>query len=315
MKLLAQPQAWPELGRPRRASVSSFGISGTNAHVVLEQGPEPVVAGEPVAAGLPMVVSAKSEAALAARAGQIRGLLASQVVEPAVVASALATRVPPLPFRAAVSGVDRDELLAGFEALVSGGSAPNLVQGVASGAGKTVFVFPGQGSQWQGMALELVDSSPVFAGRLVDCERALAPFTDWSLLEVLRGVEGAPEFDRVDVVQPALWAVMVSLAALWRSVGIEPDAVVGHSQGEIAAAVVAGALSLEDAAKIVALRSKAIVKLAGTGGMVSVALPADEVRELVSQWDGAIDVAAHNGPVSTVVSGDPEALAELVARR
>ncbi|MFE0026413.1 SDR family NAD(P)-dependent oxidoreductase [Amycolatopsis sp. NPDC059021] len=314
VKLLTQAQEWPELGRPRRASVSSFGISGTNAHVVLEQGPEPVASGEPVAAGLPMVVSAKSEAALAARAERIRALLASQAVEPAAVASALATRVPHLPFRAAVSGADSDEVLAGFAALASGGSAANLVRGMASGAGKTVFVFPGQGAQWPGMALELFDSSPVFAGRLGECARALAPFTDWSLLDVLRGAEGAPDFDRVDVVQPALWAVMVSLAALWRSVGIEPDGVAGHSQGEIAAAVVAGALSLEDAAKIVALRSRAIVKLAGTGGMVSVALPADEVRELVAPWDGTIDIAAHNGPASTVVSGDPEALAELVAQ-
>nr|APD71871.1 type I polyketide synthase 6 [Streptomyces sp.] len=313
VELVTERRPWPEVARPRRAAVSSFGISGTNAHVVLEQGPEPVVPGEPVVAGLPLVVSAKSEAALAARAGQVRELLASEFVDPARVASALATRVPHLPFRATVSGAGRDELLAGLEALASGGSAANLVQGAVTGPGKTVFVFPGQGSQWQGMALELFDSSPVFAARLVECERALAPFTDWSLLDVLRGVEGAPGFDRVDVVQPALWAVMVSLAALWRSVGIEPDAVIGHSQGEIAAAAVSGALSLDDAAKVVALRSRAIVKLAGTGGMVSVALPADEVRELITRWDGAIDIAAHNGPRSVVVAGEVTALEELVA--
>ncbi|ROQ57386.1 acyl transferase domain-containing protein [Streptomyces sp. 840.1] len=313
VELVTEHGAWPEVARPRRAAVSSFGISGTNAHVVLEQGPEPVTAAEPAVPGLPLVVSAKSEAALAARAGQMRELLASQSADPARVASALATRVPHLPFRATVSGTGRDELLAGLDALASGGTAPNLVQGTATGAGKTVFVFPGQGSQWQGMALELFDSSPVFAARLAECERALAPFTDWSLLDVLRGVEDAPGFDRVDVVQPALWAVMVSLAALWRSVGIEPDAVIGHSQGEIAAAAVSGALSLDDAAKVVALRSRAIVKLAGTGGMVSVALPADEVRELITRWDGAIDIAAHNGPRSVVVAGEVTALQELVA--
>jgi acyl transferase domain-containing protein len=313
VKLLAQAQQWPERGRPRRASVSAFGISGTNAHVVLEQGPRLAVAGEPVMPGLPMLVSAKSEAALAARAEQIRGLLASQVVEPATVAAALATRVPHLPFRAAVAGVDRDEALVGLAALASGAFAANLAQGVAAGVGKTVFVFPGQGSQWLGMGLELFDAFPVFAERLVECERALAPFTGWSLLDVLRGGEGVPGFDRVDVVQPALWAVMVSLAALWRSVGVEPDAVVGHSQGEIAAAVVAGVLSLADAARVVALRSRAIVRLAGTGGMVSLALAVDEVRELIAGWGGVIEVAALNGPVSTVVSGDPGALAELVA--
>jgi acyl transferase domain-containing protein/aryl carrier-like protein len=313
VELVTERRAWPEVTRPRRSAVSSFGISGTNAHVVLEQGPEPVAAGEPAVAGLPLVVSAKSEAALAARAGQVRDLLASGTVDPARVASALATRVPHLPFRAAVASAGRDGLLAGLEALASGGSAPNLVRGAVTGAGRTVFVFPGQGSQWQGMALELLDSSPVFAARLVECERALAPFTDWSLLDVLRGAEGAPGFDRVDVVQPALWAVMVSLAALWRSVGVEPDAVIGHSQGEIAAAAVSGALSLDDAAKVVALRSRAIVKLAGTGGMVSVALPADEVRDLITRWDGAVDIAAHNGPRSVVVAGEVTALEELVA--
>ncbi|MEV5346971.1 SDR family NAD(P)-dependent oxidoreductase [Streptomyces achromogenes] len=313
VELATERRPWPEAARPRRAAVSSFGISGTNAHVILEQGPEPVAAVEPVVAGLPLVVSAKSEAALAARAGQVRELLASEIADPARVASALATRAPHLPFRATVSGAGRDELLAGLEALASGGSAANLVQGAVRGAGKTVFVFPGQGSQWQGMALELFDSSPVFAARLVECEWALAPFTDWSVLDVLRGVEGAPGLDRLDVVQPALWAVMVSLAALWRSVGIEPDAVIGHSQGEIAAAAVSGALSLGDAAKAVALRSRALVKLAGTGGMVSVALPADEVRELITRWDGAIDIAAHNGPRSVVVAGEVTALEEMVA--
>ncbi|WP_217145075.1 acyltransferase domain-containing protein, partial [Streptomyces sp. AC627_RSS907] len=139
-----------------------------------------------------------------------------------------------------------------------------------------VFVFPGQGSQWPGMAVELLESSPVFAARFEECERALAPFVDWSLSEMVRS--GA--YDRVDVVQPVLWAVMVSLAASWESAGVRPDAVVGHSQGEIAAAVVAGALSLEDGARVVALRSRAITALTGRGGMVSVPLPADEVRTL-----------------------------------
>ncbi|MEW2311544.1 SDR family NAD(P)-dependent oxidoreductase [Streptomyces sp. NPDC006864] len=313
VELVTERRAWPEVARPRRAAVSSFGISGTNAHVVLEQGPEPLAAGGPVPAGLPLVVSAKSEQALAARAGQVRDLLAPETADPALVAAALATRAPHLPFRAAITGAGRGELTAGLEALASGDSAPNLVRGRATGPGRTVLVFPGQGSQWPGMAQDLLDSSPVFAERLAECDRALAPYTDWSLLDVLRGTEGAPGFERVDVVQPALWAVMVALAGLWRSAGVRPDAVVGHSQGEIAAAVVAGALSLEDAAKVVALRSRAIVKLAGTGGMVSVALPADEVRALITPWGEAIDIAAHNGPRSVVVAGEATALEELVA--
>ncbi|UUU37373.1 SDR family NAD(P)-dependent oxidoreductase [Streptomyces sp. CA-210063] len=160
------------------------------------------------------------------------------------------------------------------------------------------------------MAVELLDSSPVFASRMAECERALSVFVDWSLSEVLRDGGG---LGRVDVVQPVLWAVMVSLAEVWRSYGVEPAAVVGHSQGEIAAAVVAGALSLEDGARVVALRSKAIVALSGHGGMASVQLPADEVRGLKAVADGRVDLAAVNGPSSVVVAGAPDALDEVIA--
>ncbi|TXS35146.1 acyltransferase domain-containing protein, partial [Streptomyces sp. t39] len=130
--------------------------------------------------------------------------------------------------------------------------------------------------------------------------------------DVLRGTHGAPSLDRVDVVQPALWAVMIALADLWRAAGITPAAVIGHSQGEIAAAAVAGALTLDDAARVTALRSQAIARhLAGHGGMMSVALPADDVRAQIAAWDGRLSLAAVNGPTNTVVSGDPEALREL----
>ncbi|MDN3265960.1 acyltransferase domain-containing protein, partial [Streptomyces sp. CSDS2] len=151
----------------------------------------------------------------------------------------------------------------------------------------------------------------VFAGAMERCEAALSSFVDWSLSAVVRGEVGAPGLDRVDVVQPVLFAVMVSLAELWRSCGVVPAAVVGHSQGEIAAACVSGALSLEDAARVVALRSRALGVLAGRGGMVSVALPVGEVQGLLGE---GLSVAAVNGPVSTVVSGDVEALDELLAR-
>ncbi|KJK54742.1 acyltransferase domain-containing protein, partial [Saccharothrix sp. ST-888] len=161
-------------------------------------------------------------------------------------------------------------------------------------------VFPGQGSQWAAMAVELLECSAVFAERMGECAAALAPFTDWSLLDVVRGATGEAWLERVDVVQPVLWAVMVSLAEVWQSAGVRPSVVVGHSQGEIAAAVVAGALSLEDGARVVALRSKAIAGgLAGRGGMVSVALPVELVRERLSVWgEERISVAAVNGPSS-----------------
>ncbi|MFF8960991.1 SDR family NAD(P)-dependent oxidoreductase, partial [Streptomyces sp. NPDC014894] len=204
--------------------------------------------------------------------------------------------------------------VAGVGAVASGGLASGVVTGSVVG-GKTVFVFPGQGSQWVGMAEGLLEASPEFAARVGECAKALEPFTDWSLVDVLRGAEGAPSLDRVDVVQPALFAVMVSLAEVWRAAGVRPGAVVGHSQGEIAAACVAGILSLEDAARVVALRSQAIGRvLAGLGGMVSVALPAVRVRELIAPWgEERISVAAVNGPSSVVVSGEVGALEELLA--
>ncbi|WP_157519392.1 acyltransferase domain-containing protein, partial [Herbidospora mongoliensis] len=179
--------------------------------------------------------------------------------------------------------------------------------------GEVVMVFPGQGAQWVGMATRLLDTSSVFAARIAECAAALEPYVDWSLVEVLRDPDER-SLERVDVVQPVLWAVMVSLAALWRSFGVEPAAVVGHSQGEIAAAVVAGALTLGDGAKVVALRSQLIARrLAGQGMMLSVALPADQVEERSKAWAGRLSVAVVNGLTATVVAGEVAAVQEFQA--
>ncbi|HWY18085.1 MAG TPA: SDR family NAD(P)-dependent oxidoreductase [Solirubrobacteraceae bacterium] len=228
---------------------------------------------------------------------------------------------PTLEHRAVVLGGEREELLGALSALAGDDEAlapasvpfdANVIRGVANVGGGAVFVFPGQGSQWEGMAVDLLGSSPVFARCMGECGEALAPFVDWSLEDVLRGASGAAGLDRVDVVQPALFAVMVSLAGLWRSCGVRPVAVVGHSQGEIAAAHVAGGLSLEDAARVVALRSRALLGVAGCGGMVSVGLDGEPVQELIARLEGRVSVAAVNGPSAVVVSGDTEALEELL---
>ncbi|UUU36202.1 SDR family NAD(P)-dependent oxidoreductase [Streptomyces sp. CA-210063] len=311
VELLTEAREWPgEAGRPRRMAVSSFGISGTNAHIILEQGDDEGALSEPGADGqvVPWVLSGRSEAALRGQAARLLNR-AGSLGRAVDIGWSLAVSRAALEHRAVVVGGGREELLRGLSAVAEGRPGAGVVSGRAGDSG-AVFVFPGQGSQWVGMAVELLDSSPVFASRMAECEAALSAFVDWSLSEVLRDGGG---LGRVDVVQPVLWAVMVSLAEVWRSYGVEPAAVVGHSQGEIAAAVVAGALSLEDGARVVALRSKAILVLSGHGGMASVQLPADEVRGLKALADGRVDLAAVNGPSSVVVAGATDALDEVIA--
>ncbi|MDQ3404765.1 MAG: acyltransferase domain-containing protein, partial [Actinomycetota bacterium] len=307
LALLTEDTAWPDTGRPRRAGVSSFGVSRTNAHVVIEQAPERDTPEPSVASGpIPVVLSARDEPALLAQARRLRESLPGEV-SVADLAHALATGRAALDRRAVVIAADLPELLSGLDAIVAGLPVPGVLLGERGGGGRPVFVFPGQGAQWAGMAVELLASSPVFAERMAECEVALAPYVDWSLVEVLADQSA---LERVDVVQPALFAVMVSLAHLWRSHGVEPAAVVGHSQGEIAAACVAGALSLPDAARVVALRSLALADLAGAGGMVSVSLPEADLGDLLTS---GLSIAAVNGPSTVVLSGTPDALDALLA--
>ncbi|MDI3424363.1 acyltransferase domain-containing protein, partial [Streptomyces luteolus] len=266
---------------------------------------------------MPLTFSARGEQPVRELAASIRDFLTQNPeIDPADAARALLVSRTVFEHRAVLLAADRDGLVDALDALAADRPDPRVVSGAVPAAGAVdgaVFVFPGQGSQWVGMALELLETSEVFRERMHECAAALAEFADWSLLDVLHGTPGAPGFDRVDVVQPVLFAVMVSLAALWQSLGVRPAAVVGHSQGEIAAACVAGALSLRDAARVVALRSLAIAGLAGSGGMVSVPLPAGRTQELIGRWGDRLAVAAVNGPGSSVVSGDPEALDELLA--
>ncbi|WP_280454478.1 type I polyketide synthase [Nocardia brasiliensis] len=311
--VVTEPRQWPLAERPRRAAVSSFGISGTNAHMILEHAPDTDTVPTTVGRGsVVWVLSAKSAEAVRDQAARLADAIRSNDFEPADVAHTLAYGRSAFAYRAVVSGANRPQLLAGLTALVDGEPASGVVQGRAEANRKAVFVFPGQGSQWVGMGAELLDSSKVFEEQMRLCDQAIAEFVDWSLLDVLRGGDPAV-LERVDVVQPVLFSVMVSLARMWQAAGVVPSAVIGHSQGEIAAAYIAGALSLRDAIRVVTLRSRAIVGIAGTGGMASVPLPVAQVRERLADWVGRLDVAAINGPSSTVVSGDADALGELLA--
>ena len=371
--------AWPDGERPLLAGVSSFGVGGTNCHVVV--GEAPVVAGPAAAAtgpasgdtglalagagaasaemgfgsgeaelgslkpGLALagdrrpplgegvrawVVSGRGERALRAQAARLAAHVEEHPdLDAGDVGYSLAVGRSVFDRRAVVVGGDRKELLRGLDTLARGepgASVASVVEGVAVGGGRghggagresgqvggVVFVFPGQGSQWEGMALELL-GSPVFAEQLRACQEALSEHVDWSLEDVLRGAEGAPGLDRIEVVQPVLFAVMVSLAALWRAYGVHPAAVVGHSQGEIAAAYVAGGLSLRDAVRVVTLRSRVLASLVGHGGVVSVAAPVELVEARLERWGGRLTVGGVNGPRSVGVVGDLQALAELLA--
>ncbi|PWI09291.1 modular polyketide synthase [Streptomyces sp. NWU339] len=325
-EVLRAARPWPsEPGRPRRAGVSSVGMGGTNAHVILEQAPDgqtELRAAEEdftpagVSGTVPWVLSARSEPALREQAARLRDLVAADAsLSAADVGHSLLSTRSSFEHRAVVLSGDREEALAGLDLVAAGGDSARAVRGVATGpAGPVVFVFPGQGSQWLGMGRQLYAESEVFARAIDECARALAPWLDWSLVDLVTGAESAPSLERGDaVVQPALFAMMVSLARVWRSLGVVPDAVVGHSQGEIAAACVAGALSLEDAARMVALRSRALTELAGLGGMSAVAAPLVWVEDRLTKWSGRLSVAAVNGPASAVISGDLEALDQFAA--
>ncbi|MER6205673.1 type I polyketide synthase [Streptomyces sp. NPDC001642] len=315
--LLDRAREWPNVDRARRAAVSAFGISGTNAHVILEQA-EPVADFGDLEASGPVVLplSAHSGAGLRGQAGRLRELLGdSPDLELDLVGRALAaSRVTELDHRAAVVAEDREGVLAALGALAEGGAHPDLTAGAGAPGADPVLVFPGQGSQWPGMALELLDSSTAFREALADCDAALGEYVDWSVLDVLHERPGAPSMQRLDVVQPLLFAVMVALARTWQAAGITPAAVVGHSQGEVAAACVAGALSLSDAARIICLRSRTMQEeLSGLGAMASVAQPQEWVADRLRRWGDRLSVAAVNGPTSVVVSGEAAAVDEFLA--
>nr|UYV85216.1 polyketide synthase [Streptomyces sp. AJS327] len=330
VRLLTESVPWEVSdSRVRRAGVSSFGVSGTNAHVILEEPPEsvrPAGVGSASVVGelglVSWVVSGRGGVGLRGQAARLAGFVRERVaagvgVDIAGVAAGLVGRAG-LENRAVVVGSGVEELLAGLDG-VAGEERSVSVAGL-SGA---VLVFPGQGGQWLGMGRGLLEAAgsgsgagagsvlgSVFVGRLVECERALEPFVGWSLREVLLGVDEG-WLGRVDVVQPVLWAVMVSLAEVWRGVGVVGDVVVGHSQGEIAAAVVAGRLSVEDGARVVALRSRALRGLAGGGAMASIGLDVAEVEGLLPE---GVSVAAINAPGQVVVSGPPSGVAQVCAR-
>ncbi|MFJ4001729.1 SDR family NAD(P)-dependent oxidoreductase, partial [Streptomyces parvus] len=316
VELLTERQDWPETGHPRRCGISSFGVSGTNAHVILEQAPEhtPAAVAPPTPhtqggpAALPWVLSARDEEALRGQAERLHTMVvADPGLDPLDIAYSLATTRSVHERRAVVVATDRDAFLDGLTALADQGTAPGVVRDAGT-RGRVGVLFSGQGSQRAGMGRELYEAYPAFA----DAFDAVCAELDRHLERPLREVvfEGGELLDQTQFTQPGLFALEVALFELVTSWGVKPDFLLGHSIGELSAAYVAGVLSLEDAAALVAARGRLMQALPTGGAMVSLQAAEDEVLPLLV--DG-VSIAALNGPSATVISGDEAAVLEIAA--
>ncbi|MEU8919275.1 type I polyketide synthase, partial [Streptomyces nigrescens] len=321
VRLLTEAVGWPENGRPGRAAVSAFGVSGTNAHAVIEQAPEAEPApeegqqdGPAASARLPMVpwvLSARGDSALREQA---RRLLSHVDAHPGYdirdLARSLASTRAALENRAVALGSSRAELVAALDALARDEYAEGIVRGTDLPGAKTAFLFAGQGSQRPGMGREVYDTFPVFA----DAFDAVCACFEGELGARLRSVvfgDDAEALNRTEFTQPALFAVEVALFRLVESFGVRPDFLVGHSIGELVAAHVAGVLSLEDACRLVAARGRLMQALPAGGAMVSLQAAEDEVLPLLEGQEQRVSIAAVNGPQAVVVSGEESAVAEI----
>ncbi|MGW1752420.1 type I polyketide synthase [Streptomyces sp. NPDC002092] len=324
VELVTSNQPLRRAGRQALLGVSSFGLSGTNAHVVIGEfiaGPEDDTAHGPAARDSDehlLTLTACSPKALRGLADAYADHLAPQGEgrshRLADICATAATTRDAHPYRLWATGSSHDDLAGTLRLLAAGQSTP---EGAMTEAGfdaprRICFVFPGQGSQWLGMGRTMLASSPAFSRTLRACDRAIRCEVGWSVEELLTD-PGAHFPDEVEKVQPALWAMQVALASAWREVGVEPDLIVGHSMGEVAAACVSGALTLEDAAAVVCRRSQLMKRVAGGGAMLVVELSAEQARREISTRTGEICVAAHNAPTRTVLAGDRGALSALSA--
>ncbi|CAM5290306.1 Ketosynthase family 3 (KS3) domain-containing protein OS=Streptomyces antimycoticus OX=68175 GN=SSPO_011750 PE=4 SV=1 [Streptomyces antimycoticus] len=311
--------------KPRRAGVSAFGVSGTNAHTIIEQAPAEVDEDEAEANSVSdqdsgvatWLLSARGADALRAQAARLSAFLLERTeLSPLDVGHSLVAARSTFEHRAVVSGAHRAELLRGLEAVATGEAAPGVVQGVAGTVVKTAFLFSGQGAQRLGMGRELYDAFPVFARALDEVCAGLDLLLDRPLREVVFAEEGSAEaalLDQTAFTQPALFAIEVALFRLLEQFGVTPDVLIGHSIGEIAAAHVAGVFSLEDACTLIAARGRLMQALPEGGAMVAVQASEDEVAPSLAGREAEVSIAAVNGPNAVVIAGDEEAALEIAA--
>lgn len=305
---------WPEDGSPARAGVSSFGFGGTNAHVILEAAP-PVGDVTPPRSGRAEILSlsARSRTSLEGVAREWEEFLAGEGSSLADACYTASVRRAHHAHRFAVVGRSAPEIRERLRSILAGDAGVGTAAGVVPRERpRLAFVFSGQGPQWWAMGRELLQTEPVFQKVVKECDEVIRRLGGWSLLEELGAAEGASRLARTDIAQPAIFALQAGLVDLWRSWGIRPDAVVGHSVGEIAAAYAASGLSLADAAGIALHRGRLMHEMAGRGRMSAVELTPDDARKALRGYEERLVIAAVNGPESVVLSGEPQALAEVV---
>jgi pimaricinolide synthase PimS1 len=317
IQLLSDSVPWEASGHPRRAGISGLGMSGTNAHVILEEAPpreESALPSGPSAAPLLVLVSGRSDTALRAQAKRWAQWLKEHPTERLRDVAYTAASRGQFEARASILVRTIEEAVEAMTALAEGRAHRALVQAQAEDCGKVVFVFPGQGAHWEAMGKTLLAESPVFEDAVTACDAAFRAAADFSVLALLRGDERADwhSLDRQDLFQPALFAMHVGLAEVWRSLGVQPAAVVGHGHGEVAAAVIAGALTLEEGARIVVSRGRALQRCDEQNALVAVELPAAEVLDLIAPYGPALWIAAVNSRSSTVISGNSDLIDEIL---
>lgn len=316
VEIVTQPKSLSAGEEPIFAGVNSFGLSGTNAHVVLEEfRPRPAMQRADDGGPYLFALSAHSQAALDARVAEFAAFLrdSHQTHSMRDICYTSGARRTHLEYRLAAVADSRDDLDAKLHAALERQAS----EGVATGRRqherrRIVFVAPGQGSQWAGMARDLFRAEPVFRRALKRIDAAIQEEAGWSLIERVLGAAAAEHLLEIDVVQPALFAVSVALAKLWRFWGVEPNAVVGHSMGEVAAAHIGGVLDLRDAVSVICRRSRLMKTISGSGGMATIELPPEEIERCIGSAYENVSIAAINSPGTTVISGDPEEVDSLL---
>lgn len=314
LKIPDQAVAWPHPERPLLAGVNSFGISGTNAHVLLLENVEKEKPQETYFRDWKLFpISGLNEEAVKAYATKYKSQLIEKKFSEAELLNYtknVAIRKADLPQRAVVLFKTYDELIELLDHVISGNDHVQIIKGYSEERPLSALVFPGQGSQWSGMGSHLYHSEPVFKNAIDACEKAFAPYVSWKLTEELFSTSG---MQTIDVIQPALVAIEIALAEWWLSNGLVADGVIGHSMGEVAAAYISGAISLDDASKVICTRSQLMKQTSGNGSMAYLAIPPEEAIQYLKGKEHLLSLGVNNSPKSSVVSGDPTAINNIIA--